>query len=719
MKKKAIEKIPYIRIREASGNKKAKYIGATAVKIIGGERHLFLEVHRNKKEDLAVPLVRIVITKKDFGTFFVNEGKWTRGLIARTYYTRRPPIWDKEGRVYKTEEENVLRSEKDLQRIHSFLEIKDQNTRTTWIDLINDRIDAIATKERIKRTKRIYERRQQGLKEREENTPEIDEKKILDYADRVIFREKHYLYYRKYGAWVRVACSKCGGVTELRWKPGISYESQLAPMIEEPRQGYWGTCPMCRAHGRWIPQGRANGRYSIEGHLFVGQKYKETGMVLRYFEVGKEYELGLIYEDNREVMENARERISGVEIARVYFEEGKEPQKDYHKHSMCSGEDFWDDCNLYGMGKIPIDKAPILSETWEAMQGTICQYSAMKEFAEAGERYINPVDYLERYIQLPQIEMLTKLGLIKVVEKLVEYRYSIPANENANRVDTFLKIRKDHVNLLIRHQGEESILKILQTEKRLEQHWTDEQVEKLAELSLRDRTGWMVVLEHMGVQKMLNLIEKYAGTEYGTGCSWATSRLQAVAQTYFDYINMRQELGYDMSNSVYLAPRDLNTEHQKMVMEQNQVEADQRIREVDEKYPLIKKHYRRLRRKFYYEDEDFCIRPAKSAGEIVLEGRILHHCVGGDNYLKKHNDDISTILFLRPKTAPDVPYITVEVGTNDLKLIQWYGEHDRKPDKENMDRWLNIYMTKLRCSLIGAQEEAGEEAGQQVLAMLA
>ena len=65
-----------------------------------------------------------------------------------------------------------------------------------------------------------------------------------------------------------------------------------------------------------------------------------------------------------------------------------------------------------------------------------------------------------------------------------------------------------------------------------------------------------------------------------------------------------------------------------------------------------------------------------------------------------------------------MPYITVEIGTDDLRLMQWYGAHDKKPDKDNMDRWLNIYLTKLRCGLIGAQDEAGEAAGQP-LAMLA
>ena len=46
MKKKAIEKIPYFGLEETSRKKAVKYIGVTAVKIVGHEKHLFLEVYR-------------------------------------------------------------------------------------------------------------------------------------------------------------------------------------------------------------------------------------------------------------------------------------------------------------------------------------------------------------------------------------------------------------------------------------------------------------------------------------------------------------------------------------------------------------------------------------------------------------------------------------------------------------------------------------------------
>lgn len=322
---------------------------------------------------------------------------------------------------------------------------------------------------------------------------------------------------------------------------------------------------------------------------------------------------------------------------------------------------------------------------------------------------------MERYIQTPQIEMLVKMGLIHVVQEMVKYHYGIVVDVDANRVEAFLGIRKERVKQLIDSQGDIDILDVMQMEKTMEQNWTSEQIEQMAEIDI-DRKQIELAMEHMTIQKMLNRISKYAGCEYGTMCSTANERLRHVKQTYFDYLEMRKNLGYDMSNTVYLFPRNLNAAHAAMVHEFNKKEADRRLMEVAVKYPLIKKHYRKLRKRFYYEDESFMIRPARSAEEIVMEGRILHHCVGGDTYLEKHSKETSIILFLRTVKEAEMPYITVEIDTKNLNILQWYGAHDKKPDKKNMDRWLNAYITRLKCQRDGTLPEAAAEAAMPMLA---
>ena len=214
-----------------------------------------------------------------------------------------------------------------------------------------------------------------------------------------------------------------------------------------------------------------------------------------------------------------------------------------------------------------------------------------------------------------------------------------------------------------------------------------------------------IALKYMTLQKMLNRIGKYAGCEYGSGCSEAVRRLCDTAQTYLDYLEMREKLGYDLNNSVYQYPRDLQTAHNRMVLEQDKEEIDKRVQEAEEKFPNIRKRYRKLRNRYCYEDDTYTIRPARSAGEIVMEGRILHHCVGRDTYLERHSKGISYILLLRFRKKPEEPYITIEIQAENGKILQWYGACDGKPDQEHMQEWIKRYTVWLKMGGNAAGEE--------------
>lgn len=709
MKKKTIEKIPYLTLPKTK--KKAKYIGITAFKNIAHEQHLFLEVYKNG-ENREVPVARIVVTKKDFGTYFPKSNEWSQGNILPDgyYYSDgHRLIWETNEKGYDTErvkKENVLYSPEDLNRIREMCKDIDWGNREWW-NYISKHQNNIVADKRIRASTRRYERRQQALSDRQNHTQKLPEKVILDRADSYYFSERHFLYYKKRGSWADIACSKCGGVSYDRWKSGISYESQFQKQIEEPREGLIGACPLCGAQGEYKCQGKVKGVHEKKIHLFLGQKYKELGMVMRYVEVSKEWVLEQICEKKGTEMSGAYEKISGVEMARAYFEPGKKVQIDYHKHNPYTGRDYWDDCNLSGIANIEIKEGHVMGETYKNMSGTMFQYSAMKEYA-GRQTSFNPIEYLERYQQTPQIEMLVKMGMDNVVKKMIKCSYGIVANESGKSMNTFLGIRKQRVRRLKESRGDLELLKVMQMEYRMGAAWTDEQFERIAELHL-ERGQIEIATEYMSLQQLLNRIAKYAGCEYGTECTGAVHRLQSTATAYVDYLNMRHELGYDLTNMIYQYPRDLKMAHDRMVMESNQKEMDKRLKEVKQKFTGIRKQYRKLRKKYYYEDEEYIIRPAKSAEEIVMEGRILHHCVGGDTYLKRHDTGTSYILMLRFKEDADNPYITIEINAETDRIIQWYGAYDKKPDQEHIQEWIDQYVYKLQNNLLAADQPAVQE----------
>lgn len=304
------------------------------------------------------------------------------------------------------------------------------------------------------------------------------------------------------------------------------------------------------------------------------------------------------------------------------------------------------------------------------------------------------------------------MHLIGVAEKLIKCQYGIIEDENATRPDEFLGIRKEKLKLLIKEKGDIGLLRVLQMEKRLAENWTDEQVQQLAETGL---TYTQVVLaeKYMTLQKFLNRIKKYACCDYG-GCSRSVYRIRHMASTYADYLSMREDRGYDLTNTVYQFPHDLDEAHEKMVEEVNKEKLDKHLKDVAARFPNIQHNYRKLRNKYYYEDETYIIRPAKSAEEIVTEGRVLHHCVGGDNYLGKHNRGETYILFLRFKDTPNMQYVTVEIDSEVPNILQWYGAHDKKPDQENIQKWLNAY---IRMLVTGTLRTAATTADMPVMAI--
>lgn len=701
MKKKTIEKIPYLGLQKISRIKSVKYIGVTAVKNIGHQRHLLLEVYENKKKSKKVPVVRITLTKKDFGTYWPDKQIWTRQQLSA--YS---PIWTNTHTytMGTLADENILQSPEDLARIKNFCGTRIYND-TRWWEHIAEYESNITSKERTKRIERKYKRRQEALEDRQANTKELPEKAILYRADHVYFHDEHFLYYKKHGSRADIACSKCGGVTTAKWKSSGAYEEQFEKHIAEPREGDFGTCPMCGAHGQYKCKGRVKGSIRKNRYLFLGQKYKDNGFVMRYIQVEKEWTLGFIAGEKGDEMYNAYEKLSVVELARAYFEPGKKVQVDYNKHDPYVGKDFWDDCNLYGLSSIRINSGPILPETYGELAGTMFQYSAMKEYTDSPMSVFNPVEYLECYMRTPQLEMLVKMHLIGVAEKLIKCQYGIIEDETATRPDKFLGIRKEKLKLLIKEKGDIGLLRVLQMEKRLAENWTDEQVQQLAETGL---TYTQVVLaeKYMTLQKFLNRIKKYACCDYG-GCSQSVYRIRHMASTYADYLSMREDRGYDLTNTVYQFPRDLDEAHEKMVEEVNKEKLDKHLKDVAARFPNIRHSYRKLRNKYYYEDDTYIIRPAKSAEEIVIEGRVLHHCVGGDNYLGKHDRGETYILFLRFKDTPNMQYITVEIEAKTPNILQWYGAHDKKPDQENIQKWLNSY---IRMLVTGTLRTAGMPA---------
>lgn len=684
MKKKLIEEIPYMMM--TTKGKKYQYVAVQFERDIKGEPHLFVEVYQNIKK-AKMPKIRMIFTKSDWGLFYPEQKTWSSAGVKDIYGKN---VWED----IPEEKSETFMAQQDQDAIWEFCGAVSLCYRkyNSWTDRLQRMVEDIRGKRRDKRR----ENRNKRLKEREENTPELPED-IKAWAEKRLFPNFHFLYYKRNGKYADIACSHCGKVMTVRTERRDTFEGQFETIMN-PKNGEPGRCPECKVYGTWKPQGKTKGVWAKDKYCFVGQPYKGTGAVIRYVQVEKLFTLNESTGEKDTEMTGAGEKYIITEIARRYIVAGqKHSQTDYNKYDPWKGKTFWDDCNLYGMNNISIKPAPVYEKTYKMLQGTVLQYSGAEEFQKGCVEY-NLMDYMERYSQYPQIEMFSKMGLYGVVAEMINGRCGIIADQRAATPEDFLGIYKKSLKLLVHKNGDLEYLNAMKKERRMQKNWTGKELVMVRETGAK-QGDLELALRYMSMKQLVNRLEKYAGCQIPDSpddymCGRASGALRVAAQTYFDYINMRQQEGYDLNNSVFAFPRNLQQAHDLMVAEMNKAEIDKRESEVKTQYPDIRKKYQRLRKQYFYEDEYYLIRPARSAEEIVREGRVLHHCVGGNGYLEKHNNGESIILFLRVKSMPETPYITVEI--KDTKIIQWYGAYDKKPDRDNMDRWLKEYTVYLQ-----------------------
>ena len=101
---------------------------------------------------------------------------------------------------------------------------------------------------------------------------------------------------------------------------------------------------------------------------------------------------------------------------------------------------------------------------------------------------------------------------------------------------------------------------------------------------------------------------------------------------------------------------------------------------VAEQESLRKKHEKELQEvceKYSFIGDEFRIVVPMRAADIVNEGQMLGHCVGG--YADRHMERITTILFLRKNSDPEKSFYTIEVHDikNNPTVQQIHGKFNR------------------------------------------
>lgn len=473
------------------------------------------------------------------------------------------------------------------------------------------------------------------------------------------FLPKIAIYYRRKGKYAECRCGKCGREYIVE---------------ESPARHGKAHCPHCENIG-FYEWKRITNESFFNGYMYLFQCTTDGNLVARYFGLHQNYS-----QYGKAVMELKELKRIFLTLGDVY----------YYNHEVHSGIGAWERIWEEGKG-------------YESMKDGELYDDWRKEIAKSNLKYCD-IDQIQKMVKRPKLnilitfannpalEMYAKAGMEKLVNFLIRKEGKTKwINRRGKSLKAQLRLKdKRKIKRFMESKGDMTLLEILQMEEKTGKNYTVEQEQFLRKVfagfySERARVEYL--LKFMSLQQLMNRVEKYKQEKsYYSDCE--------MVRKYYDYLSMREEMGYDMTNEVYLHPKNLTNKHDEMVGERRARQDELHIAGKLRQYPKITQRYKNLCRKYSYSDGTYVIRPARDAAEIIMEGRTLHHCVGGDNYLSKHNNGETTILFLRKCESANEPYYTIEIKGD--HIIQWYGLRDKKPDEEMIGPWLERYVEWLK-----------------------
>ena len=302
------------------------------------------------------------------------------------------------------------------------------------------------------------------------------------------------------------------------------------------------------------------------------------------------------------------------------------------------------------------------------------------------------IEFLHLYAQHPNMEYLYKSGYGCLIQKTFSYYYGTSCHLKASD-----KINWKSNNLLKMLGLNRAEFKLLQgNEQHYESYirWRKEYPKERAENILQ-------------IARMFN-------SEFGTAdlvisrTGYSLKRISRYLaeqnlelHLYTDYLRQCEKLKYDTHDTAICFPRDFHKMHTRLseiltaLQEHRQRQIDkEKERQIAIQVAKAKKYRQRM--EFSYNG--LILRQPMSAEEIIEEGKVLHHCVGG--YVDRHLRAQTNIFFIRKVSDPDTPYFTIEVS-NDFRIIQCHGY---KNNDDLKTKEINVFEEKYKNYLEGLKE---------------
>lgn len=642
---------------------KYKYIRYYRAAVTDGILKVSVFVRKQLEAGILEPRFEIYIDREssEFLTYEPAAGKWRTAKINNLKYDIEDYCWEYHynewsSRAERTMVNKYLNTGADLDIFQAVLDFQ-ADIRKEW---------------RQKKYRSEIEWIDATMKQVPEAPGGMEEWIIKNCFKETLFYERDRPY-----RWPKVFCTHCG-----RWMD--------APAM--PEHGKEARCPKCSTQAvyrSWNKQKTV--RESVEV-IVLQRLMDDSGYILRKFTATlvRRHEKGWENIDFS-LWEHVRARLNERFEAEENFEYGefRHTGVDRWCHRCRGAFCRYPDYPAVGSGYMytPNLKRVLKNERFHNMD--------LKRLFKGGERREVSPEYLLRKCKAhPYLEYLEKSGLTEIAKEIMldrirRYDAEKLFDKNAERIHGVMKLDKQRFQRLRSWNGNVEVLRALQMEKEGGGKLTDAHIQFILEKKVEmSEVEIMMGKTGAGLPRMLNYMQRQMEI---CGMTFI-----GVRQLYKDYLDMAEDRGMDLRDEIVWKQPQMRKFHDKYLEEKNREEYTKRDKEVNKKFPNIRKDYEKNREHFGYSTKEFIIMVPRKASDITREGRRQHHCVGAsDTYLHRMDTGQSFILFLRKQEDPAMPYYTLEAGW-DGEIEQWYGAYNRRPDEERIKKVLEEYAGEIQ-----------------------
>lgn len=492
---------------------------------------------------------------------------------------------------------------------------------------------------------------------------------------------------------VRVKCSACGGEALLEWvgnDSGCHYGGSTYGFVDpfdrsNVCSGMSCICPVCGKGLTALHKASFKSNTIIDSRICMSLHEVEGHLAVLSWVIEKR-----LYQDGS--VTYTTRPYEGIVVIEKTLVRVKGYNKFMSSYSWLSDWTYTQRCDDE-IGYF--DKKEVVEALSKTVERTECRNSAIVEYLRSSGK-LSPWRYLKLWLKHPNVENLVRQGFLAYLSDLMGesagyygtyYRESFKIEEtdkyinwSESKPSAMLGLPKDELDVarFSSLKGTEFYKKVKQTQGvRLDKKYLDI-AKKFGYSSVDELIDKPIHGYKVRIIRVLNYLQNQQESSRRKdliSCGYLRDYWRSL---YDVYKSLPQELIY---------PKDLERSHDEMLLRVKEKENAKINAQIAKRLPSLEF--------MEYEDESLglFIRVAASHSELIKEGKLLHHCVGG--YASSHAEGKTTILFIRHIDSPSIPFFTLEYKNG--KVMQNRGDHNcaRTPEVEAFEcKWLEHIKNK-------------------------